>query len=222
MTTKQTFSLFHQILLPQNSKVSLHPTIIYLHGRGADEEDLLGVSGSFDERFLSIGVRAPFGFDYGGGYTWYEILERGKPEPKMFKSSYERLLQFIEEALTRYPIDSKCLFLFGFSMGTVMAYALALTRPHLFAGIVANSGYLAEETYLKYEWNNLEGKEVLITHGVLDDVIPAAASRRAFQLFQEAKARVIYKEYDVAHQLNDLCVADAAAWLKERLNSKSS
>lgn len=215
-------SLTHQVLLPQNSVESVHPTIIYLHGRGADEEDLLSLSGSFDERLLSIGVRAPFRFDSGGGYTWYEILERGKPEAAMFKASYEKLVHFIGEALTRYPIDSKRLFLFGFSMGTVMAYALALTRPELFAGIMANSGYLAEETHLNYKWNEIAGKEVLITHGALDDVIPAAASKRAYELFQKANARVIYKEYDVAHQLSDRSLVDISAWLKERLDLPSS
>ncbi len=219
---EQQLSLTHQILLPQNPKVSVHPTIIYLHGRGADEEDLLGLSGSFDERFLSIAVRAPFRFEYGGGYTWYDILELGKPQHDMFKSSYEKLLQFIDEALAQYPVDPARLFLFGFSMGTVMAYALALTRPELFAGIVANSGYLAEATHLNYKWNEIAGKEVLITHGGLDDVIPAAASRRALELFQKANARVVYKEYDVAHQLSDRSLVDISAWLKERLDSTSS
>lgn len=216
------FSLVHQVLLPHKAKDSVHPTILYLHGRGADEEDLLGLSGAFDERFLSIAVRAPYRFDYGGGYTWYDILELGKPKQDMFQSSYEKLSQFIDEALAQYPVDPTRLFLFGFSMGTVMAYALALTRPELFAGIVANSGYLAEQTHLNYEWSEIEGKPVLITHGRLDDVIPAAASKRAFELFQNAKARVAYKEYDVAHQLSDRCVADISAWLKERLDSKST
>ncbi len=192
---------------------------MYLHGRGADEEDLLGLSGSFDERFLSIAVRAPFHFEYGGGYTWYDILELGKPKHDMFKSSYDLLLQFIDEALAKYPIDPKRLHLFGFSMGTVMAYALALTRPELFAGIVANSGYLAEDTHLKYRWNEIAGKDILITHGRLDDIIPVAASKRAFELFVKAEARAAYKEYEVAHQLSDRCAADIAVWLKERLDS---
>ena len=62
-------SLVHRVLEPENSAASVHPTLIMLHGRGADEEDLLGLSTYLDQRFLYISARAPFGFQYGGGYT---------------------------------------------------------------------------------------------------------------------------------------------------------
>ncbi len=85
-------ALFHRVLQPEKpSTDGVYPAVIFLHGRGADEEDLLGLSGYVDERLLAISVRAPFGFEYGGGYTWYEILEMGKPAHEMFKSSYEKL-----------------------------------------------------------------------------------------------------------------------------------
>lgn len=215
-------SLFHRVLLPEKlSTDSTYPTLIFLHGRGADEEDLLGLSGSFDERLLSISVRAPFSFEYGGGYTWYEILEMGKPEHEMFKSSYEKLLQFIRDARAQYPIDPKRLFLFGFSMGTVMAYAMLLTQPELFAGVLANSGYLAEDTYLEYNWNAVAGKELFIAHGLLDPAIPVQAAQRARLLFENASARIAYKEYNMGHQIGDESLADITAWLKQRIDSQT-
>ena len=36
-------TLVHRVLPPGNSAAAVFPTIILLHGRGADEEDLLGL-----------------------------------------------------------------------------------------------------------------------------------------------------------------------------------
>lgn len=212
-------TLFHRVLVPPKTETSLHPTMIYLHGRGADEEDLLGLSGYFDDRLLSISVRAPFRFEFGEGYTWYDILEMGKPGQQMFQSSYEKLSSFIDDALKTYPIDPKRLFLFGFSMGTVMAYAMLLTRPDLFAGIVANSGYLAEDTYLDYRWDAMAGKDLFITHGKQDPVIPVMAAQRARIQFEQANARTRYREYTMGHQISDESLADITAWIKQLLNT---
>src|SRR5512141_750966 len=120
-------SLVHRVLEPENSTASVHPALIMLHGRGADEEDLLGLSSFLDRRFLYISARAPFPFQYGGGYTWYDIGEVGVPLPGMFDESYQKLLQFVDDVVQNYPIDRSRIYLFGFSMGTVLSYALSLT-----------------------------------------------------------------------------------------------
>jgi phospholipase/carboxylesterase len=211
-----TSSLFHRVLPPATSSASRHPTIIYLHGLGADEEDLLGLSGHLDERFMSISVRAPYPYEFGG-YAWYEILEMGKPEHTMFKTSFEKLTQFVHDALAHYPIDPERLFLLGFSMGTVMSYTLTLTQPQTFAGVVANSGYLAEETYLDYKWKDVAGRDIIITHGLHDPIIPVQAAQRARLLLENAHARVTYKEYEMAHQIGNESLADVNAWLNQRL-----
>src|SRR5712692_7168329 len=164
-------SLTHKIISPNSSTLTKHPTLIMLHGRGADENDLLGLAEHLDGRLLIISARAPFPFQWGGGYAWYDVLEVGKPEPKMFEESYKKLLQFLEDVTQGYPVDLHRIFLFGFSMGTMMAYALFLTRPELIAGVVANSGYVPEKTDLKFQWNKLAGKSVFIAHGMSDPVI---------------------------------------------------
>src|SRR5262245_42082682 len=132
--------LLHRVLPPRTSSGDTHPTLILLHGRGADEEDLLGLSEYLDNRFLMLSVRAPYPFSYGGGYMWYEFDGVGSPDPVMFMSSYDKLSEFVDAVLAGYPVDKANLFLLGFSMGTVMSHALALTKPALFRGIVANSG----------------------------------------------------------------------------------
>ncbi|MBI4535911.1 MAG: alpha/beta fold hydrolase [Ignavibacteriae bacterium] len=212
-------TLVHRVLPPEQSNAAHHPTLIMLHGRGADEEDLLGLSQYFDSRLLILSVRAPYPFPYGGGYTWYDIGAVGAPELTMFKTSYEKLSAFVSDALAQYPVDTKQVYLLGFSMGTVMSYSMALTQPQLFRAVIANSGYVPEGTHLSFLWDQIGHLDFFIAHGTFDPVIPVQLGRRAKELLESAKARLSYKEYPMAHQISEESLHDMAAWLNAILNT---
>lgn len=212
-------TLFHLMEPPRSPLGAVHPTLILLHGRGADEEDLLGLSSYLDERFMVLSVRAPFSFQFGGGFTWYDVGEVGTPEPTMFKASYGKLSQFVNDALAHYPVDKTQVYLLGFSMGTVMSYAMALTQPTLFCGVVANSGYIAEGTDLEYSWDTPEIPEFFVTHGTQDPVIPVQFARRAKELLEASHARFTYREYPMAHQISEESLRDVATWLTQHLDA---
>jgi phospholipase/carboxylesterase len=212
-------TLVHLVEEPRNPRGDRFPTIIYVHGRGADEEDLLGLSSYLDGRLMSISVRAPYPFPFSGGFTWYEILPDLSADPVMFRSAYDRLSAFVTDACVQYPIDTKRLFLFGFSMGTVMAYALSLTRPGLARGVIANSGYLAEKVDLAYQWDKLGDTEFFVTHGTQDPVLPVHVGRKSKDLLVAAGAKLHYREYSMGHQISEESLRDIAVWLKERLDA---
>lgn len=214
-------TLVHKIISPNTSVHKKHPTLIMLHGRGADENDLLGLAEHLDNRLLIISARAPFPFQWGGGYAWYDVLEVGKPEPRMFAESYIKLTQFLDDVIKGYPVDPPRIFLLGFSMGTMMAYALLLTKPELIAGVIANSGYVPEGTDLKFQWDGLAGRNVFIAHGIYDPVIPIHFGRRARELFEKTLIGITYKEYPIVHQINDQSLQEMAQWLTDRLEGKN-
>lgn len=206
-------SLIHRVLPPEEAPgVSRHPAVIFLHGRGADEEDLLGVAPLLDPRFFLLSVRAPYPFP-GGGYTWYDLEQIGSPDPVMFQAGYQKLSRFLDDTIGGYPIDPRRVCLFGFSMGTVMSYALALSRPHAIRAVAAASGYLPEIAGLKYRWDELTETAFFITHGTEDPVIPVAMARRARDLMAASTAVVTYREYPMAHTLGEQALADVVAWI---------
>ncbi len=209
-------TLTHRVVMPEGGGAGPHPTLILLHGRGADEEDLLGLAPALDTRLLLVAPRAPLLFSYGG-YTWYEVAETGVPEPQGFRESCDRLSQFLDDVLKGYPVDPARLFLFGFSMGTAMAYAMALTRPALFRGVAANSGYIPENTHLTYRWTELSGVEFCVTHGTGDPVIPVTAAQRARTLLEAARAVLSYREYEMGHEISEESLADVNAWMAHLL-----
>jgi len=217
-----TTQLVHRVLEPAHASAGPHPTLIMLHGRGADEQDLLGIAPALDPRLLIVSARAPFPFGPGGGYTWYDVGEVGAPQPEMFASSYERLLAFVEEVRAGYPVDTGRLFLYGFSMGSVMSLALGLTHPELFRGIVANSGYVPEGTHLTLRWDGLGATAFFIAHGTFDPIIPVAFARRARELFASSNAPVSYAEYPMGHEISERSLRDTVDWMATLLDGSAS
>lgn len=209
-------TLEHRITIPNLSPAGTYPALIMLHGRGANEQDLLGLTPHFDPRLMIIAARAPFSFSYGG-YTWYDMLEVGAPEPGQFSESYERLIRFLEDVREHYPVDRNRLFLLGFSMGTVMAYAYALTKPENIRGVAAHSGYIPESTSLVFRWDQLKNTAFFVAHGEHDPVIGVEYARRAKKLLSAAAADLTYKEYPIAHSMSEESVEDVSAWLKHRV-----
>jgi len=211
-------SLIHRAVAPRAGGSGPHPTLIMLHGRGADENDLLGLTPHLDERLLIISARAPypFGGDFGG-YAWYDIEEIGTPKPEAFKHSLGLLKRFIGEVAAGYPADPTRLYLMGFSMGTVMSYAAALAEPQMVSGVVAHSGYVPEVPGVTFKPEDLGGKCFFIAHGTYDRIIPVGLGRAARDLLAGTPAEVIYKEYPMDHQISEESLRDLANWLQERL-----
>lgn len=210
-------SLLHKVAPLNGIQAEAYPTLILLHGRGTSEDDLLGLLPFLDERFFVISARAPFEFPFGG-YTWYEILEAGSPDPRQFAESYDRLSAFIDGVKKGYPVDADRLFLLGFSMGSVMSLALALTKPNVVKGVVAHSGYIPENTPLKFDWNHLSATSFFVAHGTLDPIIPVDFGRRAKTLLSAAHADLTYHEYSIGHQISEESLNDLSLWLQTKLD----
>jgi phospholipase/carboxylesterase len=211
-------TLVHKVIEPQSKSSAKAPALILLHGRGANENDLLSFAEYLDERLFLISVRAPFPFQQGGGYTWFDILEMGKPEPKMFSESYTKVMQFIDDVKKGYPVNPSKIFLCGFSMGAIISFAVSLLQADIVAGVIANSGYIPEESELKYDWSNVRGKPFFISHGLFDPVIPVSFGRRASELLRGVHADVCYREYEMGHQIGEESLNDIMQWLTKHLD----
>ena len=209
-------SLIYRTTAPRTNHSGPHPALVLLHGRGSDEDDLLGFAEYLDPCLLIISARAPFRFPYGG-YAWYEVQEVGKPEPVQFSESYDRLVQFLSDIKQQLPVDSKRVFLLGFSMGSMMSYSLALTKPHEIKGVIAHSGYIPEDTHLQFRWEELEKTSFFVAHGTLDPIIPIQFGRRANELLSKVKTDLTYREYPIAHQISEESLQDLSAWLRQRI-----
>ncbi len=214
---KVATDLFYTALEPRRVVGGKSPAVILLHGRGADENDLLGLAQYFDERLAVFSVRAPYPFEFGG-YTYFQLNDDGTAEPVMFMESYRRLMEFADGVASLPEVDPDRIFLLGFSMGTIMSYALSLTHPEKFAGVVAQSGFIRDHPDLDFQWNALSNCSFIITHGVNDPVIPVAAARKTRAMFSKSNAVFVYKEYPMGHEISGESLADVCDWLRKKLD----
>jgi len=209
-------TLKHQVFLPTFAGKNF-PTVIAMHGRGANENDLPPVVLALEiPDLLLVTPRAPFAFPYGG-YAWYNPGQEGVPDADTFRTSVGLLQKFVEEVKVGYPVDPKRLILMGFSQGTMMAYATALLNPSKFRGVAALSGYVPYRSHPSLQLSNLAGFPVFISHGSNDPLIPVRFGRETAKLLRGAGANVVYREYVMGHEISEETIRDLKQWISEVL-----
>ena len=208
--------LFYKVAPLSSNESGPHPTLILLHGRGTDENDLLSLTSSFDPRLLVVSIRAPYKFLFGG-YTWFDLDEESGVNIDQLKEGCVSLIRCLDDVQQKFPVDSKRIFLFGFSMGAIMSLTVSLCNPHRFKGVVAHSGLLPKGDTLKYRWNDLDGISFFLAHGTYDPIVPVEMSRQAHQQLLQANAHVVYLEYPIQHTISEESLNAAAAWLQQKI-----
>jgi len=210
-------SLHHAVFLPTR-KGGRFPAVVAIHGRGADENDLVPLVLSLERSDLVlVSPRAPFPFP-SGGFTWYDIIQEAVPDPESFGVSLTSFHRFIDEIKADYPIDPNRIILLGFSQGSVMAYALALSNPTLFRAVAALSGYIPLRSQLTFDLEKLKDRPFFISHGTYDEVIATRFGREAAQFLKDAGAQVTYREYLMGHQISQETMRDLEGWFKPILD----
>jgi phospholipase/carboxylesterase len=195
--------------------------LVLHHGRGASERDLLPLADALDpaRRLHVVSPRAPLELPGLPGYHWYAVPRVGYPDPRTFASAFDALVGFHDALWTRTGIAPSRTVLGGFSMGSVMSYALGLagSRP-VPAGILAFSGFVPEVEGWEPELAGRLGLRVFIAHGRNDPVISVEFGRRARERLEGAGLDVEYHESELGHQIDLGHIAAAIAWLEEALH----
>jgi phospholipase/carboxylesterase len=190
--------------------------LVLHHGRGTNEQDLLPLADVFDSgrRLHIVAPRAPLPFL--DGYRWYETPRVGHPDVDTFRVSYRALAELHDELWQRTGVGSDRTVLAGFSMGTVMSYALGLgaDRPAP-AGILAFSGFIPPVDGWMPDLYSRGEMKVFIAHGRHDPVIDISFARRAHTALHEAGFDVDYRESEAAHNLDPGDIPRATRWLEE-------
>ena len=198
-----------------------HPTLIAMHGFGANALDLLGLAPYIaDGRFMVICPQGPMEVPIGPtrGYAWFPIRMGSAPDHDAIADSNKIATEFLNTALQKYPVDRKKLVMLGFSQGGMMAYRLAVRNPSKFAALVGLSTYFPPE--LKNEVNDpaaLEALPTLIQHGRADEMIEITRARASVETLRSLKLPLTYREYDCGHEITAEGLKDLSDFLTEKV-----
>lgn len=218
MEAKQ-LSLVHLVQYPSSyseSSASKYPTILALHGRGSNERDLIGLASYLPNEFLWVSPRGTF--ELGpDGYEWFQITQIGKPNPIRLANALKTIDRFIDEIMEAYPADEDKFYLLGFSQGTIISLSYTLTKPQRVAGVVAQSGYIPQESGLQFDEAGMKNKPFLLTHGIQDPMLPVDWARRSRDTLQALGADVDYYEFNMGHNVTEESLHVISRWLEEQL-----
>jgi phospholipase/carboxylesterase len=188
------------------------------HGRGTDERDLLGLADALDpERRLHVATpRAPLVLEGSPGYHWYLVPRVGYPDHDTFQAARGALAELHDGLWDKTGIEPGRTVLGGFSMGTVMSYAMALSedRPPV-AGILAFSGFVPTVEGWQPHFGGRRGTRAFIAHGRRDPIIEIGFAHRAHELLEAGGLDVEYHESDIGHQIDPAHLAAASSWLAD-------
>ncbi len=218
--TTAPLSLEH-IIRPSSITSKKPPVLFMLHGYGSNEEDLFSFAPELPKEFCIISIRAPYILQ-PMGYAWYAInfdAEKGKwSDDEQAAISRDKIVTFIDEACNTYQLDNNNVTLLGFSQGTILSYAVALSYPEKIKNVVALSGYINEKILA----NNLEAKDyshldIYASHGQVDQVIPVEWAQRAPKFLKKLNIEHVYEEFPAGHGVAPQNFYSFQSWLSNKI-----
>jgi phospholipase/carboxylesterase len=208
----------HHLVREPKIKKNKNPLLLLLHGYGSNEEDLFSFATELPEEYYVVSARAPFDMMYGS-YAWYAINfdadENKFSDIGQARESRDIIASFIDELVAEYAIDGSNVTLIGFSQGSILSYAVALSYPEKVQRVVAMSGYVNTEIAVDGFANNDFGSlKIFASHGNVDQVIPVEWARNSIPVLEKLAIPVVYKEYPVGHGVAPQNFFDFKNWLQ--------
>jgi phospholipase/carboxylesterase len=211
------------------------PTLVFFHGYGADMRDLAPLAHEMSLPFKARWVfpngplKVPIG-PHMSGRAWayidmesiQEAMMRGEhrdlsgPAPEGF----EEALMGANEFIKALGVPADQLILGGFSQGSMLATALAMTMDEAPAGLVIWSGNLVDKKRLE-EWiPRRKGLKFIQTHGMQDPILGYEGAKSLFHTLKNAGLEGELLTFRGGHEIPMQALRKTADFLKAVLHTE--
>ncbi|MFC4564980.1 alpha/beta hydrolase [Nocardiopsis mangrovi] len=186
------------------------PTLVLLHGTGADEHDLIGLGRALDPGAALLSPRGRV--DENGANRWFRRLREGVFDVDDVIARTHELAEFIAATVADRGLEPRRLVAVGFSNGANIAAATLLLRP----GLLRGAALFAAAAPLQGrdpDRVDLSGTGVFMGAGTADPITTIDQARLLAGQLSDRGADVRLHEHPGGHALPPAVLADARTWL---------
>ncbi|MBX7173645.1 MAG: hypothetical protein K1X72_21935 [Pyrinomonadaceae bacterium] len=209
--------LYYDLYLPENYEKPF-PLMIAVHGYGAHKRYMMREAKLVTpENFAIVSIQAPNQHfrptdnGYKIGFGW---LTDYKSEESV-ALHHKFVLDVIEKLTKDGLIDTKQIYLYGFSQACALNFRFAFTHPDVMCGILGVCGGIPGdlETSQIYQPTNAD---VFYLYSRSDDFYPLEKFEQFDEKLKNYLPNYQAKSYEATHEITDEMRKDMKNWLAER------
>jgi phospholipase/carboxylesterase len=219
----------HTLFLPEKYAPGYgYPLIVWLHGPGSDERQLMRIMPLVSLRnFAAVAPRGtlmePAAADVSRPapaeiYGWSPSAER-------LQQAEQRIFDCIELAGRRLHIHPRRVFLAGFDCGGTMAFQVGLNHPNRFAGILSLGGAFPRDPLGRAPLSRLpEARRlsIFLAAGRRSQVYGETHVCGDLRLLHTAGLSTTLRLYPDGHELTPQMLSDVNRWVMDQILSPLS
>ncbi|MCK4712019.1 MAG: alpha/beta fold hydrolase [Marinosulfonomonas sp.] len=198
--------------------------VVFLHGYGANGDDLMGLAGTLAPYLPDTVFLAPDAPEEcvgnPDGLQWFSVpwIDGSKEEDAVagMKQAADDLDTYLDKVIEEEGISPDKVALFGFSQGTMIALQVAPRRSEAVAAVVGFSGSLMLPDALREQV--VSRPPVMLLHGDKDEVVPPEALNKAeFALDTLGFEVYAFVMENAGHGIASDGLSVAAGFMREKL-----
>ena len=196
--------------------------IIFLHGYGANGNDLISIADLWKNSFketIFFSPNAPFKCAWGdNAFQWFDLTSISPDKiGEGLNTAGPFLNEYVDDILKVYGLNSEQIFFVGFSQGTMMALYHLCKRVDKCAGIMGYSGLLFQDK--EFDSKVKSKFPIKLYHGKNDEVIDYSQTISSAEKFKSLEFNVEYKIQDnLGHGIDNEGLQYGFNFIKKTLN----
>jgi phospholipase/carboxylesterase len=210
-----------QILEPQAPAMA---SMIWLHGLGADANDMIGLVQALNLShlpirflFLNAPMRSVTINNNMVMPAWYDIKSLSLTDREDEQGVLETEGSMLEVIEQQFQQGIQHIYLAGFSQGGAMSLFTGLRMKNKLAGIIALSAYLPLRATFE-TFNQPSGTPIFMGSGINDPLVKHQWSQQTAEMLEAAGFNLSWHAYPMEHAVCPQEMQDLSAWITNDVN----
>ncbi len=142
------------------------------------------------------------------GYSWRPPHAGTFARPSLddFRESAGALIQLVDTYAASHQIEASQFDIMGFSQGAALSNVLTCLHPERIRKAAILAGFMPSGMDEILAKKPLLGKEIFVSHGTQDNLVPLDRALASMALLEQAGAHITYCEAEVGHKVSSQCV----------------